>query len=500
MSDVEVIKPDGVFDRHHEWDDLVRFVGDRAPGVRIGVVRGRRRHGKSFLLEHLCDAVNGVYTVALRQSRAMALARFSDFLSQSLGYRLGTFQDWVTALDTAVDALSHRPGTHPPLLVLDEFPYLIDHSPELPSAIQALYDRRGPRKGHPPFKLILCGSAISIMSTLLAGDQALRGRAVLDLRIGPFRFRDAADYWNAPPQTAFLIDAVLGGAPGYRDIVGDAPAPGEEGFFRWLEHSILNPSHILFTEPDYLLAEDPRIRDRAIYNAIWWAVAMGATSPTQIGGLVGMDAKALTYHLNVMRDGGFIRSEQDLLRQRRPTITIADPAVRFHNLIVQPNISALELRHARDVWDRSRKTFSDKILGPHFEEAARAWVRWYGAETGLDDIGQVGTTEVACREHRGHEVDVVAISRTAQARSKGARITLLGEAKCTGKARTMADLRRLEHIRDLLTGLGWDAEQARPALFSKTGFPSDLKAAAADGRVHLVDLETMYAPHRDDLA
>ncbi|MEV0619422.1 AAA family ATPase [Nonomuraea sp. NPDC050404] len=492
---MDVIKPGEVFDRTYEWDDLVRFANDRGPGVRIGIVRGRRRHGKSFLLEHLCAAMDGIYTVALRQSRATALARFSDSLSQALGYRLGSFPDWVTALDSAVEALSHRSGGHPPLLVLDEFPYLTDHSPELPSVIQALYDRRGPRKGYPPFKLILCGSAISIMSSLLAGDQALRGRAVLDLRIGPFRFRDAADYWEAPPETAFLVDSVLGGAPGYRDIVGDAPKPGTEGLFRWLERGILNPSHILFTEPDYLLAEDPRIHDRAIYNAIWWAVAMGATSPTQIGGLVGMDAKALTYHLNIMRDGGFIRHEQDLLRQRRPTITIADPAVRFHNLIVQPNVSALELRHAREVWDRSRKTFSDKILGPHFEEAARAWVRWHGSEAGFDDVGHVGTTEVACREHRGHEVDIVAISRTAQARSKGARITVLGEAKCTNKARTMADLQRLEHIRALLTDLGWDAEHASPALFSRTPFPAELTAAAADGRVHLVDLESMYAPH-----
>ncbi|TDB99419.1 hypothetical protein E1267_37660 [Nonomuraea longispora] len=140
---------------------------------------------------------------------------------------------------------------------MDEFPYLADRSPELPSAIQALYDRRGPRKGHPPFKLILCGSAISIMSSLLAGDQALRGRAVLDLRIGQFRFRDAATYWETDPHTAFLIDAVLGGAPGYRDIVGDPPEPGAEGLLHWLERSILNPSHVLFTEPDYLL-EIPR--------------------------------------------------------------------------------------------------------------------------------------------------------------------------------------------------------------------------------------------------
>lgn len=334
------------------------------------------------------------------------------------------------------------------------------------------------------------------MSTLLAGDQALHGRAVLDMRVGPFGFRDAADYWEAPPEIAFLVDAVLGGAPGYRDVVGDAPGRDPDGFFRWLERTILNPSHILFTEPDYLLAEDPRIGDRAIYHAIWQAVAAGASSPTQIGGLVGMDAKALTYHLNIMRDGAFITHGQDLLLQRRPVITVADPAVRCHNLIVQPNLIDLELRKARTAWDRSRKTFSDKILGPHFEELARAWARRHGAEAGLDDIGQVGTTEVACREHRGHEVDVIAISRSAAARAKGARITLLGEATCTGKQRPPADLARLQHIRDLLVERGWDAKEARLVLFSRTGFSPDLRAAAATGGVHLVDLDDMYGGGR----
>jgi uncharacterized protein len=66
---------------------------------------------------------------------------------------------------------------------------------------------------------------------------------------------------------------VLGGAPGYKDVVGAPPEPGR--LFEWLERSVLNPSHALFTEPDYLLAEDPKIGDRSLYHAIWegWQAA-----------------------------------------------------------------------------------------------------------------------------------------------------------------------------------------------------------------------------------
>ncbi|WP_328747863.1 DUF234 domain-containing protein [Streptomyces sp. NBC_00285] len=488
-------KPADVFGRTHEWDELARFCTEQASGLRIGVVRGRRRHGKSFLLEHLCRSVDGVYTLALQQSRAMALDRFSESLARGTGVRTGRFTSWVEAMDAAADVLTSRRDTQTavPLLVLDEFPYLVAHSPELPSVLQALYDQRGPSSGKPPLRIILCGSAISTMSTLLAGDQALRGRAVIDMRIGPFGFRDAAEYWGtADPETAFLVDAVLGGAPGYRDVVGNAPDPGDEGFYTWLSRSVFNPSHILFTEPEYLLAEDPRISDRATCHAIWEAVASGAATPTQIGGLVGMDAKSLTYHLNIMKAAAFIRYDQDLLLQRKPVITVADPIVRFHDLIVRPNLVDFEMREGRAAWERSRETFSSKVLGPHFEDLARQWTLRYGRERGLDDIGQVGTATVACREHRGHEIDVVALSRASRPRDKSARITLLGEAKATNKPRTVADLRRLEHIRDLLCTQGWDAGGAVLAVYARKGAAPDLVDAAGAGRGLLVDMGELY--------
>jgi hypothetical protein len=308
--------------------------------------------------------------------------------------------------------------------------------------------------------------------------------------MGPFSYRDAAAYWGADTEMAFLVDAVLGGAPGYRDIVGAPPEPGR--FFDWLRRSVLNPSHALFTEPDYLLAEDPEIGDRAIYHAIWEAVAGGATTPTQIGGLMGMDASSLTYHLNVMRDGGFVRHDQDLLLQRRPVITVADPVVKFHNLVVKPNQLDFEMRNAEPAWERSLATFSSKIEGPHFEGLAREWTRRHAGEAGLDDIGHVGTTVVACKEDRGHEVDVIALSRDSLPQRKNAKITLLGEAKHTAKRRGYADLERLRHIAAILAGRGLDTSATEYAIFSRTGFSDRLASAGQAGEVHLLSLAELY--------
>ena len=91
--------------------------------------------------------------------------------------------------------------------MLDELPYLLDHSPEIPSVLQELWDEGRERPG-PSAAVIVCGSALSVMADLLSGTRALRGRVTLNLLIQPFGFRLARDYWGiTDPQTAFLVDA-----------------------------------------------------------------------------------------------------------------------------------------------------------------------------------------------------------------------------------------------------------------------------------------------------
>jgi hypothetical protein len=42
-----------MFAREVEWSDLVAFSVDETPGATMGVVSGRRRQGKAFLLDSL---------------------------------------------------------------------------------------------------------------------------------------------------------------------------------------------------------------------------------------------------------------------------------------------------------------------------------------------------------------------------------------------------------------------------------------------------------------
>ncbi|MGW1667147.1 ATP-binding protein, partial [Streptomyces microflavus] len=60
-------KPGDVVDRDREWNLLAEFLADPDPAMRLGIVSGRRRHGKSYLLQALSEQVGGLYVTAVRE-------------------------------------------------------------------------------------------------------------------------------------------------------------------------------------------------------------------------------------------------------------------------------------------------------------------------------------------------------------------------------------------------------------------------------------------------
>jgi AAA+ ATPase superfamily predicted ATPase len=497
-----VPRPSDVFDRDHEWEALSEFAtSPRLP--RLGIVSGRRRQGKSFLLRRLCAhaGVRGVYVLAQEQTRQVALQRFVAAMAAHLGIPESIqFPGWDEALRFFMQQLAAASGgPKPPLLVIDEFPYLLQHSPELPSVVQSLYDDARNDATAPGMRLILCGSALSVMTELLSGQKPLRGRAVLDLGLRPFTYRDAARFWNIDdPAVAFEVHAVFGGTPGYRDLVEEPPPGDVEGLPRWLGRTF-QPARALLTEVDYLLREDPRITDRALYQSMLSAISLGAGTPAKIGGVLGRSDRSLSHPLTVLESAGFIHRSGDVLKQRGSRWTVTDPIVRFHEAVLLPRRTEFEEHRGEQAVRAARATISSQVLGPHFEELCREWTARFAAQEGLGRmVGPIGSTTISDpRGRTGYEVDVVALAEGEVAGRHDARIALIGEAKSTNRPRSLADLNRLDHIRGLLADRGARATGATLALFSRSGFDSALSRAAAERHdVLLIDLPRLYGRHR----
>lgn len=483
-------RPVVVFDREHEWDALAAFVATPPTHPSIALVYGRRRQGKSFLLDHLARLAGGAYYPALEEERAPALARITGVVAQLAGRPNlpgARFDDWQTAFDAIVEAAAGR------TLIVDEFPYLLRTSPELPSIIQHAFDaaRSGRR---PSFHLILCGSAPSVMSTLLAGQRALRGRVTTELLVRPFDFRTAREFWGiGDTATAFLVHAVVGGTPGYRDLLTGPPPRSTRAFAGWLASGVLDPSHALFREAEYLLTEDPGMSDRALYQSVVAAIASGSSTRTGIANDLRRPQASLDHPLRQLARSGFVRRDHDLLRPNRPLLRIDEPLVRFQFAVVRPDAARFEARRTAEAWAAGAERFRSQVLGPHFEQMARDWTASHAAEATLGGTPRrVGFAHVNDRDARAqYELDVVVEGFGPKAGERQ-RIIAIGEAKGGDRQRTRADLARLVRLRSELA-TRTEAQDARLLLFGRSGFHRDLRAtAAARGDVELIDLDRMY--------
>ena len=494
------VRPSSLYDREAEWEDLSRFASSPRPGLRLGIVYGRRRFGKSFLLRRLVEAMDGVYHLALREERRPALDRFASSLSRQLQWAPSRpFRDWVDALEQAVGVLGVR-GTQPQVLVIDEYPYLAQNNPDLDSAIQALMDEAAAgalaERWAAPVSVVLCGSAMSVMTQILSGTSPMRGRAALDMPLEAFDYRQARGHWDiAEGTTAFAIDTVVGGAAGYKDLTADVGIPDSpDDLPAWLAATVLNPSHVLFREDEYLLREDPRVTDEAAYYSLLQAIAHGRHAPTKIAEALARTSNDISHHLGVMTTAGFIVRHEDLLADRRPLYRVADPIMRFHHLINRRHRARLEDRQALEVWADAEATYRSQIVGPHFESMCRLWTDRYAAEATLGGpAGPSASVQVNDRRARqSFELDVVALQRGSETGATKI-VQLIGEAK-TYQLDVDA-LERLDRLSDLLASRSGVAAspRAKRFLFSARGFTPELAAAALSRPdVELVDLARLY--------
>ncbi len=483
-------KPTRIFDRDFEWKHLVRFVDRAGTRPQLGVITGRRRQGKTYLLDALAAQSGGLYFGATQATAGESLALFAAAVSDHVGSPVPLrFANW----DEAVTYLYTAPELRSVVVMIDEFPYLSNVSPSLPSIIQQEIDRAFTRGSGP--SLLLCGSALSVMGRILAGNAPLRGRANLELVVRPFDHRLAARYWGiTDPRLAVQAHAVVGGTPAYRGFVNDDLPRDPADFDAWVMRTVLDPGTPLFLEARYLLAEEvTALREASIYHSVLAAVAAGNNTRGGIASHVGRNASDLTHYLNVWEDTGLLVREEDVFRSGRSRYRIAEPLISFYEVVSRPQWGRLEAGHAETVWADAKARFAAQVLGPHFETLCRRWAQLVAADMFGALPGEVGAGVIADAANRTQIQVDVAVFAPAE-RSGPRRILSLGEAKW-GKTMTLAHIDRLRRAAHLLEGRGYDTSTTRLTCYSGTGFDEDIRAAAArDARIHLIELADLYVP------
>ncbi|MGW0804292.1 AAA family ATPase [Nonomuraea sp. NPDC002799] len=484
-------KPKRLFGRDTEWEELADFAASPVMGATLGLVYGRRRQGKTLMLELLAQETGGMLFAATQQSEAQNLADLGAAYAAHRGLRQAvSFGDWREGLDELLRLGEERATP----VIIDEFPYLVSSTPALPSYLQHALSPMSHAKESTRTRMILCGSALTTMAQLLGGGAPLRGRAVLELIVRPFGFRDAAAFWGLTedPELAFRVHALVGGTPAYLEMCGGSGPADLDGFDRWVQRRLLNPASAMFREGGLLLREEPSISDPTSYAATLTALSAGNHRRSEIAAALGRPTSGIAHLLSGLQSIGLVEQVDDALRDKRSVFKIAEPIVRLHQLITQRREPELVSGQAARVWRTTADTVASKIYGPHFEDLAREWCFLHASSDTLGGIASaVRPSDVSCRAHRqGHELDIVVTETSPFATD---RIIAIGEAKGTLAPIDVPQLQRLEHLRALLPDARLDG-QPKLLLFARSGFTDDLvELARGRADVELVDLARMYS-------
>ena len=311
------------------------------------VVYGRRRLGKSTLIKRVLSD-RDVYFIADRsegQHQRTLLAKviaqvFSDFDKL-------TYPDWESMF-RAVNYRADKRFT----LCLDEFPYLVEQSPELPSVLQKIVDEKQLK-----YNLVLCGSSQNMMYGLFLDSTApLYGRADEIMRLAPIRLPYIQEALGLDATAAIEEYSVWGGVPRYWELRESRSSLDDA---MW--HNILSGNGALFEEPIKLFQDD--VKDIVKTSTIMSYIGTGANRLSEIAGRCDEPATNLSRPLKKLIDLGFLEKYIpfgiDEKNAKKSLYKIADPFMAFYYQFVVPNRSFIEL---------NRRLPIDQALNTHFSE------------------------------------------------------------------------------------------------------------------------------------
>ncbi|WP_290812761.1 ATP-binding protein [Halovivax sp.] len=446
-------------------DELSRLRGCyESDDAELVVLFGRRRLGKTKLVQHsLADRDDAVVYQATETTSQVQLDEFVDVAAETYPEIQTIKRDW--------EALLGYLGDRDAIVVLDEFPYLIDADRSLPSVIQRLWDQRLQQTAG---TLVLVGSSISMMEeATLLGSSPLYGRFTAKLDLRPLGFAGAQAFLpdDYSPEDRLFAWGIFGGVPYYLDGIDLDRDLGTV-----LTEAVCSRKGYLHNEPEYVLRTE--LTDPNRYFAILTAIAGGKTTSNEIAQAVGIDGKQISSYTKKLERLRLVERDvpitEDKATSRRGRYRILDPLFRFWFRFVYGAEDRYE-RLGADAYEAIIEPELPDFVSHEFEALCQdALPNLYPDETFLD-VGRWW--------YKGHEVDVVGFTVDGT--------MIAGECKFTSAP---LDYGALSSLEDHASEIRWTPDtgdtDAEYALFTRSGATRSVREAVAErDDLRLFDLE-----------
>ena len=423
--------------------------------AELAVIFGRRRLGKTALVKQSLKAYDDAIIYQAKQKTSdLQLEQFIDVAADTYPGLKRIREDWENVLGYLAEQDA--------IVVLDEFPYLVEQDESLPSVLQALFDYELDNSAP---TIVLVGSSISMMEeAALLGNSPLYGRSSLKLNIRQLPFAAAMEFFDDSYTAAekVLTWGVFGGIPYYLEEVSPDVTLAEN-----IQQTILSTHGTLHDEPDYVLRME--LTEPTRYFSILEAIAGGKTSRNEIAGTTGIDYNQLSKYLNRLSRLRLVDQHVPITEQKqrskRSRYRIRDQFFRFwFHFVYGTSVQYDEL--GDDAYEALIEPQLPQFVSRSFEELCCDALRRLYPEQTITETGQWWYGE--------HEIDVVGLTT--------GRTLIAGECKFQ---RSPLGYEALSKLQSHLDELRWSPNDGgnrvvQYALFSRSGFKPSVKEAAIE--------------------
>lgn len=461
--------------RRHELDELDELY--RRDGFQMLILYGRRRIGKSTLLQEFVTDKKAVFYTAIQSGAQKNLELMSRRVLDALAPEMTGVS--FRSYEELFSFLGRQCQNERIVFVIDELPYLVEQDAPLLSVMQKYIDTEW---SSGQMFLILCGSSVSFMEDeVLSEKSPLFGRRTAQLHLKPFPYREAAAF--TPSYTLeekAVCYGITGGVAKYLSLLDDTLTLDEN-----ITRLFFSKNGYLYEEPNNLLTQE--FRNISTYNAIIGSVAAGRTKLAEIADLTHLDASTVNHAARNLIKTGILKKElaiTDEGNKKKNRYILADHMFRFWYQFVPDAVDAIELHRGDVYYQHIVKPRLSDYMGNVFEDICRAYTLEAGLEGQLaclvTRVGKWWGTDPAKREET--DIDVVGLDPIQ-------KTAVIGECKFRNESLDKSVFDRLVERQGLIDRR---YRVIQYLLFAKSGFSDWVLEQRDNGTVKAITLADMY--------